>query len=78
MTQVNHFLPEQVQSLKFVIKANQFPKFAPPTPPAPIPLGEVPEHEADILHELEDEELRLLITRVRRLDLGKKNTTEHS
>lgn len=73
LDQVNHFLPRQLDTLTFVVStASRFPNSTPPAPRPPAPEGVVPDHEAAILEEMPDLELRALMLRLRRLHKGRQ------
>jgi len=69
---INLLLPVEITDLQFTLaRPDQLPATAPLHASDP-PLGEVPEVEQALLEGIEDEELRALMTRVRRLSRGRR------
>lgn len=74
---LNAQLPDPIHTLHFSLgSARQFPQHAAPaaraTPPKP-PVGSLPLAEAHLFDDVEDDDLRRIMIRVRRLDRGRKD-----
>lgn len=74
LRRLNHVLPEQLKELELVPdpRGQPAPPQKEPTRRAPR-LGRMPPEEERLLHEVEDEELRTILTRIRRMELGRKD-----
>ncbi len=69
---LNNQLPEPLDDIQFVPGT---PALFPPQPLAAsgdVPIGSLPMAEAQLLEDVEDEELRAVMTRVRRMARGRK------
>jgi hypothetical protein len=74
LRRLNRVLPEELKEMELVPDPRGQAAPAPREPARRAPrLGRMPPEEERMLEEVEDEELRTILTRIRRLELGRQD-----
>ena len=72
LDRINDLLPVDVVELNFYLGSPDELGQRPPRPAPRVPLGEVPPRELELLDQIDDEELKAVLTHIRQMARGKR------